>query len=495
MRVTDENRRWWTLGGSCLGLFVLMMDSTVINLALPSIQQELDSSSAELQWLPNAYLLAITALVVTAGRFGDIFGRRLVFQAGMVVFALGSLLAAAASGMEVLIAGRVVQGVGAASMLPLSLALVSDAFPDDEQARAMGIWAAVSSIALAAGPLLGGLVVELDWRIIFWVNVPLTAVGVWAIAVSTRESCDEGSKPKVDLPGLVLLSAGLVCLVLPLVEGNDWGWGAPQTLGLAAAAAVLLTAFATVERRVSNPIVDFSLFRNGPYFGATAAAFCLVGAYWCVMYFEAQYLQNVLGHSPSEAGLLILPITLPMIALSPMAGALIARFGSRLLMTAGMLFGVAGLLVITRTDATSGYGLQLPAFLLFGVALGLVYAPMSAAAMAAMPRAKAGIASGVLAMNRVGAGAVGLAVVGAVFVSLQADKVGDRSAGTDASRDAFSYALASSFWILVGLMVVGTVLTWTFVRDPDQVDRSGVVTEAAGTRELRHHLHHRRFHL
>src|SRR4051794_1580607 len=178
MRITAENRRWWVLGGACLGLFVLMLDSTVINLALPEMQADLDSATSELQWVPNAYLLTIAALVVTAGRLGDIFGRRRLFDIGLAIFAAGSVLAALAPTIEVLIGGRVLQGVGAAALLPLSLALVSAAFGDDEQARAMGIWAAVSSIALAVGPLLGGLVVELNWRLLFWVNVPLCVAGI-----------------------------------------------------------------------------------------------------------------------------------------------------------------------------------------------------------------------------------------------------------------------------------------------------------------------------
>ena len=525
MRVDAGNRRWWTLTGACAGLFVLMLDSTVINLALPAIQHDLDSSAAELQWIPNAYLLAIAAFVVTGGRVGDIRGRKRIFQAGLVVFAAGSVLAALAPSMELLIAARVVQGLGAAALLPLSLALVSHAFGPDEQARAMGIWAAVSSLALALGPLLGGVVVELDWRLLFWVNVPVVAVGVAIIAAATEESRDEATTERIDWPGLVLLAAGLICLVLPLVQAGEWGWGSPKTLAILAAAVPVLAAFVVVENRSSCPIVEFSLFHNRPYFGASAAAFCLVGAYWCLMYFEALYLQNVLDHAPSVAGLLILPITLPMVALSPFAGRLIAHFGSRALMTAGMCSGVAGLLLVTFTTEDTGYALQLPAVLLFGVALGLVYAPMSAAAMSAMPRAKAGIASGVLAMNRVAAGAIGLATTGAVFTALESDKLeqlvderaggvrpddlgeldglltgaesaraaaGQRTALEDAARDAFSYALANSFWILVGLVAVGAVLTWMFVRDPEP---PGVVAPSAEPGELHHHMHHRRFHL
>jgi EmrB/QacA subfamily drug resistance transporter len=509
-----------------------MLDSTVINLALPAMQAELDTSTAALQWVPNAYLLTIAALVVTGGRLGDIFGRRRLFDIGLALFAAGSVVAALAPSIDVLIAGRVIQGVGAAALLPLSLALVSDAFPDDEQARAMGIWAAVSSIALAVGPLLGGLVVELDWRLLFWVNLPLAAAGIAIVRAYARESRDDESAQRVDWLGLSLLTAGLVCLVLPLVEAQQWGWGSARTVGLLVAAVVLLPGFALTERRVGDPIVDFRLFRNGPYFGASAAAFALVGAYWAVMYFEAQYLQNILDYSSSAAGLLILPITVPMVFVSPLAARLIARFGTRRLMTLGMACGTVGVFLITRTTADTGYGLLLPSFLLFGLALGFVYAPMSAAAMAAMPRSKAGIASGVLAMNRVTAGAVALAATGALFAAIQVNQVDDLVSGPggivpaidaqeldglvagsdtaraeadkappelrakldDAARVAYSDAIAGSFWILAGMVGVGTILTWMFVRDPEPP--TGTATAAVGgPRELRHHQHHRRFHL
>ena len=292
-------------------------------------------------------------------------------------------------------------------------------------------------------------------------------------------------------------------------------------------------AFRFVEHRVANPIVDFELFRNGPYFGATAAAFTLVGSYWSLMFFEPQYLQNVLDYSAVASGLLILPITVPMIAISPFAGRLIARFGDRALMTAGMLFALAGLVMLTRIDAGSGYSDLLPGFALFGIALGLVYAPMSSAAMAAMPRAKAGIAAGVLAMNRVLAGAVGLAATGAVFASLEDDRLqqlsderglglsaaerseldgllaGSESARQtlagqpaglehrieDAVRETFTFALSHALWVLVGLTAVGTVLTWAFVRSPAPVGPDPAVAGDPAAAELRHHTHHRRFHL
>jgi EmrB/QacA subfamily drug resistance transporter len=482
LQITDRNRPWWTLVGACAGLFLLMLDSTVVALALPSIQRELDASAAGLQWVMNAYLLTIGALVVTAGRLGDMFGRRAVFAIGMVVFAAGSALSGAAWSEVAIVAGRVAQGIGAAPMLALSLAIVSDVFPDSQRARALGIWAAISALALAIGPLVGGALVDADWRLIFWINLPISAVGLWIILAAAPESRDETASHRVDLPGLVLLGTGLTALVLPLVEAQVWGWGSPATLGLLAAGAMLLGAFWVVEHRVAQPIIEFSLFRNGPYFGASAAAFALVGAYWSLMFFQPQYLQNVLGHSATVSGLLLLPVTAPMIVISPLAGRLIARFGARGLMTAGMLCGVAGLVVQTRITDSSGYGLVLPGFLLFGVALGLVYAPMSNAAMAAMPRAKAGIASGVLAMNRVMAGALGLAVTGAVFTGLR-------------RNHPFPAALADASWVLVGLVAVGAVLTWLFVRSAPTMGADPAVAGSPPPDELRHHLHHRRFHL
>jgi EmrB/QacA subfamily drug resistance transporter len=481
MRIDESNRAWWTLVGACSGLFLLMLDSTVVALALPSIRHDVDATSAGLQWVMNGYLLAITVFVVTAGRLGDMFGRKRLFIAGMVVFAFGSVISATAGGELALIAGRVFQGFGAAPMLPLSLAIVCNAFPSGEQARALGIWAGVSALALAIGPLAGGALVELDWRVIFWINLPVAAVGILIMALAAPESTDPGAGRRIDFPGLFALSAGLTAVVLALVQSRTWSDG--PVLVLAALGLASLFAFWRIEHRTREPIVEFSLFRNRPYFGASAAAFALVGAYWAVMFFQPQYLQDVRGHSAVLSGLMILPITAPMVVISPLSGRLIVRFGARRLMTAGMACGVAGLLVLTRVGADSPYGLLLVGYLLFGVALGLVYAPMSTAAMAAMPAEKVGIASGVLAMDRVMAGTIALASAGAVFHALQD------------GGSSFAEAISGSTWILVALCALGTVLTWVFVRDPEH---SGPDPSVAGTpppSTLHHHRHHRRFHL
>jgi EmrB/QacA subfamily drug resistance transporter len=481
MGITEANRKWWTLAGACAGLFVLMLDSTVVALALPAIRHDVDASAEGLQWVMNGYLLTIAVLVVTAGRLGDMFGRKRIFLVGMVLFAVGSVVSGAAGDQVALIVGRVLQGMGAAPLLSLSLALVCNVFPTEEQPRALGIWAAVSAIALAIGPLAGGVLIEVDWRVIFWMNLPVCALGVAITLAAAPESTDPGAGNRIDWPGLAALSAGLTAVVLALVQSDAWGAG--TIVALALVGLLSLAAFWAVEHRVRAPIVEFALFRNGPYFGASAAAFALVGSYWAVMFFQPQYLQDVRGHSPIVSGLMILPVTVPMIFVSPFSGRLIGRFGARRLMSAGMLCGVLGLLVLTRLGAGTSYALILLGYLLFGIALGLVYAPMSTAAMAAMPGAKVGIASGVLAMDRVLAGAVALAATGAVFHALLGD------------GHSFATAVAESTWVAVALCALGTALTWAYVRDPDKPGEDPAVAGEPTATELHHHMHHKRFHL
>lgn len=481
LRIDAETRPWWTLAGACAGLFLLMLDSTVVALALPAIRGDVGASSEGLQWVMNGYLLTIAVLVVTAGRLGDMFGRKRVFIVGMAVFALGSVVSGAAGDQMTLIAGRVLQGAGAAPMLSLSLALVCNAFAAEDQPRALGIWAAVSAVALAIGPLAGGVLIEVDWRVIFWMNLPVAALGIAITALAASESTDPGAGTRIDWAGLATLSVGLTAVVVALIQSR--AWGAATTLILALLGVVSLFAFWRIEHRVREPIVDFELFRNGPYFGASAAAFCLVGGYWSVMFFQPQYLEDVRGHSAILAGLMILPVTVPMIFVSPFSGRLIARFGARRLMTAGMVSGVLGLLVLTQVGATSPYPLLLAGYLLFGIALGLVYAPMSTAAMAAMPGEKVGIASGVLAMDRVLAGAIALAATGAAFHALLG------------GGHTFAEAVAGSTWVVVALCAVGVGLTWAFVRDSPAAGPDPAVAGDPPTGELRHHRHHRRFHL
>ena len=472
--------KWWTLVGSCIGLFILMLDSTVVALALPQIRGDVGASPEQLQWVMNVYLLTSAVLVVTAGRLGDMFGRKRVFLIGLVAFALGSVVSGAAGDANVLILGRVLQGVGAAPCVGLSLAIVANAFPAQERAKALGIWAAVSAIALAIGPLAGGILVEVDWRLIFWLNVPVAALGIFVTARAAPESKDPTAGNRVDWPGLAALSVGLTAVILALIQSRAWSGTAVIALALIGIAT--LAVFWRVEHRVRDPIVEFDLFRNGPYFGASAAAFALVGSYWAVIFFQPQYLQDVRDYSPIACGLLVLPITAPMVFISPFSGRLIGRFGARGLMTVGMICGTIGLLVLTQIDGSTSYGVLLIGYLLFGIALGLVYAPMSTAAMAAMPAGKVGIAAGVLAMGRILAGAVSLAGTGAIFHALLAS-------------NGFADSVADSTWLLVGLLATGTALTWAFVRDPETPGPDPAVAGDPPADELHHHTHHRRFHL
>jgi EmrB/QacA subfamily drug resistance transporter len=481
LRIDDRTRPWWTLAGACAGLFILMLDSTVVALALPSIRDDVGASAESLQWVMNGYLLTIAVLVVTAGRLGDMFGRKRVFLAGIVIFGAGSVLAGAAQGPEMLIAGRIVQGVGAAPTLTLSLAIVCNAFPKGEQARALGIWAAVSAIALAVGPLAGGALIEIDWRAIFWINLPIIVAGFLIMSAAATESTDPSAGRRIDFPGLIALTVGLTSVVLAMIQSRAWAPG--TVVALAAVGVFAFAAFWTIERRVEDPIVEFDLFRNGPYFGASAAAFAIVGSYWAVMFFQPQYLQDVRGHSAIESGVLVLPITAPMILISPFSGRLIGRFGARRLMTAGMLFGTAGLAFLTQISAASSYAPVLVGYLLFGIALGLVYAPMSTAAMAAMPGEKVGIASGVLAMDRIVAGSLALAATSAAYHALQG------------SGEGLAASIAGSTWVGVALCALGTAMTWAFVRDAHPPGPDPAVAGDPPAEELHNHRHHRRFHL
>ena len=296
--------KWWTLVGACFGLFVLMLDSTVVALALPQIRGDVGATPEQLQWVMNVYLLTIAVLVVTAGRLGDMFGRKRVFLIGLVAFALGSIVSGAAGDGNTLILGRILQGAGAAPCLALSLALVVNVFPPEERARALGIWAAVSAIALAIGPLAGGVLIEIDWRVIFWLNVPVAAIGVFITARAAPESTDPGAGTRIDWPGLAALTVGLTAVVLALIQSR--AWSSTAVIALAVIGIAALAVFWAVEHRVGEPIVEFALFRNGPYFGASAAAFALVGSFWAVMFFQPQYLQDVRGYSPIACGAMVL---------------------------------------------------------------------------------------------------------------------------------------------------------------------------------------------
>jgi EmrB/QacA subfamily drug resistance transporter len=387
-----------------------------VNVALPSIQRDLGASISGLEWTINGYTLSFAVLLATGGRLGDIFGRRRMFLAGVVIFALSSATAGLAASQTDLVISRVVQGVGAALMMPGTLSIITDAFPAHERGKAMGTWAGVSALALAVGPVLGGFLTEhVSWRAIFYLNIPVAIGAVAATLFAVRESRDTSVGKEVDFAGVAVLTAGLTALVLALVEGNSWGWGSTETVALLVGSVVALAGFVLVERRVKVPMVQFELLSDRNFLGAVVVALIITFAMMGVFFFLALYMQNILGYTPLQAGVRFLPSTLMIVAIAPISGRMADRFGPRWLIAGGLLLVTASLLVFTGLKVNSGYLDLLPGFMLLGIGIALTMSPMTSAAMNAVPVQKAGIASGVLSMFRMVGGSLGIAVTGAIF--------------------------------------------------------------------------------
>ena len=488
--ITDENRRWWTLGAMCFALFMIMLDNTVVNVALPSIQKDLHSSISGLEWTVNAYTLSFAVLLVTGGRLGDIFGRRRMFLFGVLVFGASSAFIALSQTEAWLVTGRAIQGVGAAFMMPATLSIISNAFPPHERGKAIGTWAGVSALALAIGPVVGGFLTEdVSWQSIFLLNVPVAVIAVFVTLVATRESRDETSTHHIDFPGVASISIGLGALVLALVEGNSWGWGSPRILALFAVAAVALATFVITELRVDEPMVDFNFFRSKSFLGANMVAFLVSFAMLAMFFFLALYMQNIKGYSPLQAGVRFLPSTLVIVVIGPISGRLSDRIGPRPLMVAGLLMVAGALFWQGHLAVNTSYGFLVGAFMLMGLGIGLVMSPMSTAAMNAVEPTKAGVASGILSMWRMVGGTFGVAVMGALITGLGKSKIdsllpavpqdrrqaladslgagGARVNGRigDAVEQAYVYALNNGLRIAAAVTVLGALLAWLLIAD------------------------------
>ncbi|HEY1359822.1 MAG TPA: MFS transporter [Thermoleophilaceae bacterium] len=486
LRLNEHNRRWWTLGAMCFALFMIMLDNTVVNVALPSIEDDLGATLSGLEWTVNAYTLTFAVLLVTGGRLGDIFGRRRMFLAGVVVFAVSSASIGLSPDQGWLVAGRAVQGIGAAFMMPGTLSIISNTFPREERGKAIGTWAGVSALALAIGPVLGGALTEyVSWRAIFFLNLPVAAGAVAVTLYAAPESRDESTKHRVDWPGIVTLSAGLTALVLALVEGNSWGWGSARIVALLVTALIGIGTFLLLEPRVKEPMVDFGFFRSRTYLGANIVAFIVSFAMLSMFFFMALYMQNILGYSALQAGIRFLPSTLMIVVVAPLAGRLADRVGPRPPMVVGLLLVSSALLLQTRIDVDTGYALLLPSFVLMGLGMALVMSPMSTAAMNSVREDKAGVASGILSMSRMVGGTFGVAAIGALFQHLAASKLAELLAGSGvtaaqrdelvhnlgsggltnvdphtaaAAKEAFIHALSSGMWLSAGVALLGALV-------------------------------------
>jgi EmrB/QacA subfamily drug resistance transporter len=416
----EENKKWWTLAAVAFGLFMIMLDNTIVNVALPSIQRSLHMSISSLEWIVTAYALTFAALLITGGKLGDLYGRRRMFILGLTIFTLSSLACGLAPNAGFLIGALAVQGVGAALMNPATLSIITATFPPKERGQAIGIWAGVSALALAIGPLIGGLIVDnINWHWIFYVNIPVGVVGILVSRLVIKESRDTSHEQSIDLPGLVTSGAALLALSYALIEGNRHGWGSPEIVGLFIGAAVLLAIFVRLELRQRLPMLDLSLFRIGSFVGANTVAMLVSLGMFGVFFFISLYVQNVLGFSPTKAGAVFLPMTVLIILVAPIAGKLSDRIGSRWLMGAGMSILGVSLLLYQRIGVHSSFVSLLPQLVLGGIGMALTMSPMTSAAMASVPIDKAGVGSGVLNSFRQVGGSLGIALMGAILLSYQ----------------------------------------------------------------------------
>ncbi|MDP9294796.1 MAG: MFS transporter [Actinomycetota bacterium] len=423
------DRKWWTLVAVCVATFMLLLDITIVNVALPEIERALHASFSDLQWVIDAYALTLAAALLTAGSLSDLFGRRLVFLLGIGLFTTASLLCALAGTPLVLNLARALQGVGGALMFATSLALLASAFQGRDRGTAFGVWGATTGASVAVGPLVGGVLTDgIGWEAIFLVNLP---IGLAAIAM-TLAKVDESRDPhegRVDFPGLVTFSGALLLLIFGLIRGNDEGWTSGLIVSMLVGAVVLLALFVAIELRREHPMLDLSLFRKPAFNGASIAAFVLSASMFSMFLYITLYIQNILGYSALEAGLRFLPITLLSFAFAPVSGKLAERFGVRWFMGAGLAFVGIGLVLMRGLSEGDDWTALLAGFLIAGAGIGLVNPALATAAVGVVEPRRAGMASGINSTFRQVGIATGIAALGAIFQHVVASNLRDAVAG------------------------------------------------------------------
>jgi MFS transporter, DHA2 family, methylenomycin A resistance protein len=435
----------------CAGLFLVQLDVSIVNVALPSIRDDLQPSAAGLQWVVDGYTIALASLMLAGGTVGDLHGHRRVVLCGLGVFGAASLAAGIAPGPGVLVGARVVQGVGAALLLPGTLAIITHTFPERrERARAIGVWAAVAGLSLPAGPVAGGLLVAgPGWRWVFLVNLPIVAAAAVLTARHVRESADPRGR-RLDTPGVVLGAVALAATTFALIDGGRAGAGAPAVVAAVASAVVAGGALVLVERRSAAPMLPPSLFRRPRFTVSNAVAGTMnLGTLGCI-YVLTLFLQVVQHRSPLVAGLAVIPLFAPVAALAPVSGRLTGRFGPRWPMAAGLLVAAAGLALLASAGAGTPYTHLLPGFVLWGAGLGILTSAVVAAAVGAVDEDRAGLASAVNNTARQAGGAIGIAAFGAI-------------AG-EATGAGFVHGFHVALLVAAGLYVVATVPTFALIR-------------------------------
>jgi EmrB/QacA subfamily drug resistance transporter len=408
-------RKWWTLIAVSVAIFMLLLDITVVNVALPDIQRSLHSSFSDLQWVVNAYSLTLAAFLLTAGAVADLIGRRRVFVTGLIVFTASSALCGLSTSPLMLNLARAVQGTGGAMMFATSLALLAQAFHGKERGVAFGVFGGVIGAAVAIGPVVGGVITSgIGWEWIFFVNVPIGIAAVFLTLSQVSESRDPNAKG-VDWIGLVTFSGSLFLLVFALIQGNQYGWGSTRILAFLIGSAVLFVLFLIAELRQRRPMLDLTLFRRPAFAGASIVAFAVSASMFAMFLYLTLYIQDVLGYSPLQAGLRFLPITLLTFVVAPISGKLSVRVPVRLLLGVGLLLVSAGLFAMTAVDASSGWTALIPGFLLAGAGVGLINPPLASTAVGVVHYSRSGMASGINNTFRQVGIATGIAGLGAVF--------------------------------------------------------------------------------
>ena len=453
-------RRPWALLAVALATFMTYLDNNIVNVAMPAIQRDLGLTTSGLEWVVSSYILVFAGLLLAGGRLADAFGRRRLFLLGLTVFTAASVVAGLAGSVDVLVAARAVQGLGAALVTPTTLAIISHAYPDPKQrTAAIGIWAGVGGLALAVGPLLGGLLSEhASWGWIFEINAPVgvatLALGAWAVTES-RDTV----RRRLDLPGIALSVVGLTALTWALIEGASRGWTSSSILVSFAVAALAAVAFVAVEHRAVDPMVSLPLFRNRAFTGGTIAlmlwAFGLFGIY----FFTSLYLQQVLAFSPTEAGLAFLPMALLLVTFAVLSERIAAAVGAHRAVTAGMLLMAVGIGTVALLGADAGYLSLMPSFVLIGIGGGLT-TPLTATVVGAMPASQAGVASGLFNASREVAGLLGITVIGAVLSARSASA----TRGGALPLDAFLSGYRLGLLVSAGLVAVGGLASWLALR-------------------------------
>lgn len=432
------DKKWWTLIAVCTGTFMLLLDITVVNVALPDIQHSLHSTFSDLQWVIDAYSLTLAAFLLTAGVIGDMFGRREVFAVGLGIFSLSSLLCGLSTSSLMLNLSRGAQGIGGAIMFATSLALIAQAFQGRERGTAFGIYGAVIGGAVAIGPLIGGAITSgIGWRWIFFVNIP---IGVVAVAI-TLGRIDESKDPntrRVDWIGFISFSLSLFLLVFALVRGNDKGWGSPTIIGLLVGAGVLMAIFLVAEWKQKEPMLDLHLFERPAMVGVSVGTFAIAASIFAMFLYITLYVQDVLGYGPLQAGVRFLPLTVLAFVVAPISGKLTVRVHSRFLMGGGLALVAVGCLLMAFTRSDSSWTVLLPGFLVAGIGIGVANPVIASASVAVVPPERSGMASGSSNTFRQVGIATGIAGLGAIFQSQVQSKTVAALQGSQTGRQVIA---------------------------------------------------------